>query len=124
MSKSEITKLVTEGFVLDQEIKQREERLSDIKGLLATAANDVDSEFPGEKCKATIGFHPSMIQTLPADKETKAKEIAGTFFNKLFCRRPIAKFKDVAAAVLGDKAEKLIELLSGPKSARVSFKPE
>jgi hypothetical protein len=122
MSKAEIEKLVTEGFVLDREIKERSKRLDEIKEVLATRANGNDLKMEGAGCLAAIYFNPSLDRTLKGEKEARAKEIAGSFFNKLFCRAPIAKFKDVATALLGEKAGELVELLSGEKSARVTFK--
>lgn len=122
MTKAELEKLVTEGFVLDREIKERSKRLDELKEILAGAANGREVSFAGAGCEVKIYWNPSLDRTLKAEKEAQAKEIAGSFFNKLFCRAPIAKFKDVATALLGEKAGELVELLSGEKSARVMFK--
>lgn len=122
MTKEERLLLVNEGFTLDQKIKQDERRLEEIKEKLAAEADGKDVAFEGTDCSASIAFYPSMCRQLAIGDEAEARKIAGGFFDKLFCRAPIAKFKDVASALLGDNAKKLIKLLSGPKSARISFK--
>src|SRR5262245_24148072 len=122
MTKAELSNLVNEGFRLDQEIKDRQTRLEEIKETITAAAGGNVQEFPGEGCKATVNYSARVFSKVPIDDLPKCKKMAGEYFEKLFCSAPIDKFGDVAKALLGEKAEALIKLLTGVPSPRVGFK--
>ena len=124
MTVEERKALVSEGFALRNSIERDMERLEKIKELLTGAANGKNVEFHGNAGEiAAISFHPSMSRKLDPLQETEAKELCGSFFNKLFCRAPIKDFGKVAAALLPvESSVKLLKLLSGPPAPRVCFK--
>lgn len=123
MTKAEVQRLVTEGFTLDQEIKERSKRLDDIKEVLAGASNGMGCEFPGDGCKAAITFVPRLESKLAPEQEKTVEGLCGEFFRKLFCFRPVEKFETVAIALLGEaNGQALAGMFKGPAGARVSFK--
>jgi hypothetical protein len=122
MTKAEKEALVKEGFDLDVEIKTKEKRLGEIKDILIAQAGGQVVEIPGEGCKAVVNYSARIASRVDPDLEPKVKKLAGTFFDKLFCKAPIDKFRDVAKALLGEKAEELTALLSGVPAPRVSFR--
>lgn len=125
MTKTKIQELVDEGCALDQEIKPKEKRLKEIRELLAEESKGNPCEMAGTDCKASITFAARIEGALYPEKEAEAKELAGSFFNKLFCRRPIEDFAKVAVALLPmETSTKLIKLLMGAPGPRISFKKD
>lgn len=122
MNKAELSRLVDEGFALDQEIKALEKRLGEIKEVIVTAANGNVVEFEGEGCKATVNYSARMFARVEEGQLPKCRKLAGEYFEKLFCFAPIEKFGDVARALLGGKGQELVTLLTGLPGPRVSFR--
>lgn len=123
MNKAELSKLVSEGFELDQVIKAKSKRLEEIKETLANAADGQVLEFAGDGCKATVNYSARLYGRVDEALLPRCKKLAGDYFDKLFCFAPIDKFKDVAKAIMGaSKADELARLLTGLPAPRVSFK--
>lgn len=124
MTVEERKALVSEGFACHARIAKDSDRLEEIKDLLTSAASGKDVEFHGTGNEiAAISFHPQLARKLDPDKEPKAQEICGGFYEKLFQRAPIKDFSKVATALLSkENLMKLLKLLSGPPSPRVSFR--
>ena len=123
MTKAELSGLVTEGFALDQEIKERSKRLEEIREVLIGASDGEPCEFAGDECKAVIGFVARIESRLAVEQEESVRGLCGEFFRKLFCFRPVDKFETVAMALLGfENGSALAGMMKGLPGPRVSFK--
>lgn len=120
-----LTALVTEALILDARIKSDSDRLAAIRAELVTAAAGVDTKFPATETHGATVVHPAprLIKVETKDLLSHVKEIAGKNFPKLFW--PIwaqrKGFREIAAALLGKDAPKLIRLVEAPSSPRVTF---
>lgn len=114
MSKK-IQTLVTRGHIIKSQIKDLSAELKEIEAELIEVGGGEDAD--GRK--ATV-IEASSTLSAPEDIED-AKTIAGEHFGKLFelvkTHKPVKSFREVAAALLGRKAGKLIALCEKPKAA-------
>lgn len=114
MSKK-IQSLVTRGHIIKSQIKDLNGELKEIEAALIEAGGGEDAD--GRK--ATV-IEATTTLSSPEDIE-EAKAIAGEHFSKLFevvkTHSPVKSFREVAAALLGRKAGKLIALCEKPKKA-------
>jgi hypothetical protein len=114
MSKK-IQTLVSRGHIIKSQIKDLSVELKEIEAELIEVGGGEDAE--GRKA-VVIESTPTIAA--PEDIED-AKAIAGEHFGKLFevvkTHKPVKSFREVAAALLGKKAGKLIALCEKPKAA-------
>lgn len=114
MSKK-IQTLVTRGHIIKSQIKDLNGELKEIEEALIEVGGGEDDD--GRKA---VVIEASSTLSAPEDIED-AKAIAGEHFGKLFelvkTHKPVKSFREVAAALLGRKAGKLIALCEKPKAA-------
>ena len=123
LTEDQVLGLVNAGFLLSREIKDLEEKLEMVKARLVLEADGSELEVFGTGCKCSVGYSARLASALTEKTEAKARRFAGEFFGKLFGFSPVAKFRDVAAALLGTKAGgELVAMLEGEPGARVTFR--
>lgn len=127
MKESEIKALVAEGAAIHAELeacKEKEKRLGEIKETLRELAGKTDAEFFGTDGSIAVikQTKEALCRTVPAELEKQAVKVAGPFLHDLFCLSPVKTFTMQALKLLPKKpALALIELLTVPATARVSF---
>lgn len=114
MSKK-IQDAVKRGTAIKAQIDDLKSELKEIEVVLIEAGGGEDAD--GHKAKL---IEASSTLSAPEDIED-AKAIAGEHFGKLFelvkTHKPVKSFREVAVALLGKKAGKLIALCEKPKAA-------
>ena len=142
MTSEKIRHLVTEAVALDREIAEKTERLKELKERLsveaesradeatATDGGGVSLTFEGsDGCVARVttagATMKSSIKAEGRDIE-KVKAAADRHFPRLFetvlAYKPVANFREEAAALLGAKdGAKLVKLVTNPGKTSISF---
>lgn len=141
MTTLSIAKKVARAVEIDRQIHELTSELSDLKQQLVAAA-----EASPEEAQPTDGGGTSVLfestdgaiarvtfagRTLKSSVKAEGKDIekiravAGTAFPRLFettlAYKPVANFRDQAAAELGRDSAKLIRLVENPGKSSVSF---
>jgi hypothetical protein len=142
MTSEKIRHLVTEAVALDREIAEKTERLKELKERLsieavsradeatATDGGGTSLSFEGlDGCVARVttagATMKSSIKAEGRDIE-KVKTAADRHFSRLFetvlAYKPVANFREEAAALLGAKdGAKLVKLVTNPGKTSISF---
>ena len=142
MTDAKLSTLVAEAVELDRNIREGQERLKDLKALLAAEAESraeeatptegggTSIEFAGaDGCIARVttagATLKSSIKAEGRDIE-KVKAAADRHFSRLFetvlAYKPIADFRDQAVSLLGPKeGARLLKLCTNPGKTTVSF---
>lgn len=140
MTDQKLKLLVAEAIELDRNINDGQERLKEIKALLATEAESradeatatdgggTSIEFASEGGVARVttagATLKSSVKAEGRDIE-KIKAAADRHFSRLFetvlAYKPVENFRDEAASLLGPKAAKLVKLVTNPGKTTVSF---
>jgi hypothetical protein len=106
---------VKRGSAIKAQIKDLSAELKEIETFLIEAGGGEDAD--GHTAKV---IESTPVIAAPEDIED-AKALAGEHFGKLFevvkTHKPVKSFREVAAALLGKKAGKLIALCEKPKAA-------
>jgi hypothetical protein len=141
MTEQKLADLVTELVALDQDIRALEAKLSDGKARLVAEASSREEEHIQtdgggwswartglDGCIARVSFPAPTLKTkVDGEGKTieKVRAAAGRFFDRLFAPtiayRPVADFRNQAAALIGPDARKLIKLCESESKPRVSF---
>mgnify|MGYP000849093732 CR=1 FL=1 len=142
MTDQKLSQLVAEAVELDRNISEGQERLKEIKALLAQEAESrAEDATPTEGGGSSVEFTGSdgciarvttAGATLKASIKGEGRDIekvraaADRHFPRLFetvlAYKPVANFREEAAALLGAKdAAKLVKLCTSPGKVTVSF---
>jgi hypothetical protein len=141
MTEQKLTELVNQAVALDQDIQALERKLAECKTLLiAEAKSRPEEQQPTDAggtswthhglddCIARVSFPaPTLKSKIDGDGKSaeRIKASAGRFFSRLFTPavsfRPIERFREEAAGLLGKDAGKLIRLCESESKPRVSF---
>ena len=142
MTEIQVKRLVNEAVLLHRDIAIRTERLKTLKADLIREARRHEHEFTptdnggsrwsvtgNNGCVARVNFPaPALVSHIDSESELfdHVLGLAGESLERLFASvyylRPVAEFRDeVAAALPGTEATKLIELCQSTSAPRVSF---
>lgn len=148
MTDTKLNRLIADAVALDREVREKSERLKELKAELVAEAESrgdehqaVDGSAGGVKwsrqgadgCAVRVIWpSPKLKSSInPTSKQgEKVVHLAGTskllLFTPKFFLEPVAGFRDLARMIFGGKAEKLIALCESASAPRVEFetKPE
>lgn len=139
MTDAKLKSFIAEAAALDRQIKALTDDLKARKEILIQEARAREKEHrPTDgggsvfelESLLKITFPAASLKAIPADDDRSAKihDLAGKHFCALFedllLYKPVKAFRDLARALLGKKAEKLIELCEDESRPRVSFERE
>jgi hypothetical protein len=141
MNESKLKAMVSEAVELDRDIREKENRLKQLKAMLVTEAEsrtDEHAETDGGGSSwqyavdgvaaVTVSFPaPSLKSSIPGVGKTieKVMHAAGKAFSRLFEQvpawKPVPDFRAAAEKELGRGAAKLVKLCESASSPRVAF---